>query len=172
MPLPGVEFGTINENKGSSIALCDSMYYYMIVNNNIKNDAEKVSLAKAFVEFFYRDSSLQTVTTTSGVPCALKYELKPEQYEAMDNYPQSLWDVYDFSKDNNNYATALSANSVFLKNTSKFSFKTTGDFFNSRITDIERSVPYQAFWYNNATAETYFTGMKITQNNWSSTYNK
>lgn len=172
MPLPGVELGTINEGEGSNIALCDSMYYYMIVNNNIKNDAEKVALAKAFVEFFYRESSLQTVNMAVGVPCAVKYELTPEQYASMDNYPQSLWDVYDFSKDNDYYSTALSASPIFLKNTSKFSFKTTCDFFNSRIAELEVSVPYHAFVYNGATARTYFEGMKIDENNWTSKYNK
>lgn len=172
MPLPAIETGTVNENEGSTIVLADAFNIYAAVNNNIKDDAEKVMLAETFVKFMYEDASLQLMNTTTGVPVAVNYELTETQKAGLDNYPRSLWDIYDFSKDNGAYATTMSANSVFMNHTDKFGFKTTTKFFTSYIGGIEYSYPNVTFWNGKANAKTYFEGMKLTANEWTTTYYK
>ena len=172
MPLPAIETGTVNEGEGKSIILSDSFYRYLCVNNNIKNDAEKVKLAETFVKFVYHDSSLQLITTTASNPWAVKYEITPSQYAGMDNYAQSVWDVYDFAKDNDTYVTPMSANSIFMDHTDKFTFSTTSKFCTSYVNGMEYSYPVTTFWDKKADAKSYFEGMKITQDDWTKNYNK
>ncbi len=174
MPLPGVETGTVEENQGTSIALADCLDYYLVVNNNIAENSEKAQIAEAFVQLMYSDECLQAMTAKVGVPFALKYEMGESYYNSMSVYQQSVWDIYDFSKDNNAYVTPQSANEIFLANTSRFSFKTTQMSFNTYLDGIEYSVPYQAFSSDGkgATAREYFEGMAIPASDWSSKYNK
>ena len=174
MPLPGIETGTVEENKGNSIALADCLDYYLVVNNNIKGNREKEDLVEAFIKMMYSDECLQAMTATVGVPFALKYEMEDSYYNSMSSYQQSTWDIYDFSKDNDSYVTPQSANAIFISNTSKFAFKTTQFFFNTYLDGIEYSLPYQAFSSagKGATARQYFEGMAISLNDWNSKYNK
>ena len=106
------------------------------------------------------------------MPLALKYDLTTEQYNSLDNFPQSLWDIYKLSKDSGSYVTPLSANPIFYNHTDKFCFKSTGTRFHSVIGGIERANTYTAFMEYDATAKSYFEGMKIGQTNWSSNYLK
>ena len=172
MPMPAIETGTVNEGAGRSLALADTLSYCMVVNNNIKGNAEKTKLAKEFVKFFYLDSSLQATTMEVGVPVAMKYDLTDEQFASLDHYPQSVWSVYKQSKDTNQYVSPYSANPIFYNNESKFAFKTTKYFFHSTIGGIEVGTPFEAFTQRGATAQEYFEGMKITPSVWTSTYNK
>ncbi|MBO5737573.1 MAG: hypothetical protein J6S04_07165 [Clostridia bacterium] len=173
MPLPAVENGTINENEGNNIALADCLDYYLVVNNNIAKNKEKKQLAEAFVKMMYSDECLQAMTAEVGVPFALKYEMGESYYNQMSVYEQSVWDIYDFSKDNDAYVTPQSANEIFLSNTARFSFKTTQMLFHTYIDGIEYSVPYQAFSSagKGASAREYFVGMAVSLNDWSSKYN-
>ena len=170
--MPAIETGTVNEGAGRSLALADTLSNFMVVNNNIKGNEEKTKLAKEFVKFFYLDSSLQSTTMETGVPIAVDYEITDEQFASMDHYPQSVWSVYKQSKDTNQYVSPYSANPIFYNNEAKFSFKTTKYFFNTKIGDIEVSTPFEAYTQRSATAQSYFEGMKITQSQWTSTYNK
>ncbi|MBQ4053497.1 MAG: hypothetical protein IJD33_04075 [Clostridia bacterium] len=172
MPLPAKEYGTVEENEGTTITLADSLDYYLVANNNIKGNTEKKKLVEEFVKMFYLDESLQQTNVTTGMPLALKYDLKKEQYDSLDNFPQSLWDIYKLSKDSDSYVTPLSANPIFYNHTDKFCFKSTGTRFHSVIGGIERANTYTAFMEYDATAKSYFEGMKIGQTNWNSNYLK
>ena len=167
MPMPSIEYGTISENEGRSLTLVDGAKFGLVVNNNIKGNTEKEKLAKAFVQLFYEDASLQKMNTTTGIPMEVKYELTQEQYDSLDYYQQGIWDMYNNSKKNNMYVTPMSSNLVFLRNENKFLWKTTTQFFDSVINGMTRSYPCIAFWEYNATAKSYFEGMKITQSAWS-----
>ena len=170
MPLPAQEYGTVTEHNGTAITLADSLDYYLVANNNIKGNTEKEKLVEEFVKMFYLDASLQQTNVTTGMPLALKYELTQEQYNGLDNYPQSLWDIYKLSKDTGAYVTPLSSNPIFYNNTGKFCFKSTGTRFNSIINGIERANTYVAFAQYGATAKEYFEGMKIGLATWNSNY--
>ncbi len=170
MPLPSKETGTVNENEGKAAALADALDYYLVANNNIKGNAEKEKLVQEFVKFMYSDAQLQNMTVDTGIPFALKYDLTTPQYEGLDNYKQSLWDVYKYSKDNGTYVTPMSDSLIFLNNTDVFSFKTTNKMFHSVVGGVERNSAYAAFTQYGISAEDYFKGMWIGNSDWSSKY--
>lgn len=172
MTLPWKETGTVDENEGKPLTIGDTMYYYMVVNNNISGNAEKMEAAKDFIRTFYRASSLQAATVASGIPMAVKYDLPQAQYDRMDNYAQSLWNVYKTAKDGNRYVTTESSNATFQAGSDRFAYRTTGKFFNTTVNGVERSIPYAAFTQNGVTAKSYFEGMKITENSWNQSYKK
>lgn len=166
MPMPSIEYGTVSENEGRSLTLVDGAKFGLVVNKNISGNSEKEKLAKAFVQIFYEDATLQKMTTTTGIPMEVKYDLKQSQYDELDYYQQGVWDMYKNSVKNNMYVSPMSSNLVFLKNENKFLWKTTTQFFNSVIDGMTRSYPCVAFWQYNATAKSYFEGMKITKDGW------
>ncbi|MBQ8658522.1 MAG: hypothetical protein IJ506_05245 [Clostridia bacterium] len=170
MPLPSKETGTVNEKEGKTVALADALDYYLVANNNIKGNAEKEKLVREFVKFMYSDAQLQNMTVDTGIPFALKYDLTDAQYEGLDNYKQSLWDAYKYSKDNGTYVTPMSDSLIFLNNTDVFSFKTTNRMFHSYVNGVERNNAYAAFTQYGVSAKDYFKGMWISSSDWSSKY--
>ncbi len=170
MPLPSKETGTVNEGEGKPVALADALDYYLVANNNIKGDAEKEKLIKEFVKFMYSDAQLQSMTVSTGIPFALKYDLTDEQYGGLDNYKRSLWDAYKYSKNNGTYVTPMSDSLIFLNNTELFSFKTTNKMFHSTVDGKERNSAYAAFTQYNISANDYFKGMWISSSDWTTKY--
>ena len=169
MPLPAKEEGTVNENEGRAPALSDALDYYLVVNNRINGNAEKEKLTKEFLQFFYSDWGLQKITETNGVPMALKYEMDSGVLANMDNYPQSVWQVYKQAKDADYYVTPMSDNPIYLNNTRWFAFKSLSYFSQSTVNGITRATPWEGFTANSntATAQSYFEGMKISTSKWS-----
>ena len=85
----------------------------------------------------------------------------------MNRLTQSFWNVYKGAKDTDAYITGMSLNPVFLRNTRRFSFKTTNDAFKSKVNGAETS-DAMAYFYNNrsCTAKDFFTGMTIDSSAW------
>ena len=171
MPMPAVEYGTVNENDGTKGCLADAFYYYLGVNNNIEGDEELEKLVKAFVKFFYEKENLAKVTASTGIPLAVKYDLSQNQYNDMDKFQQSLWDNYKTALTNDMYVTPLSTSKIFLNNVPRFTFKTTGYAFDSVLNGANVSLPQKQFYNAKATAKTYFEGMVETiKGTWNTTY--
>lgn len=167
MPLPAKEYGTVTENNGTTQLVVDSLQYYLVVNAKVAKNAEKLALAKDFVKFMYTDETLQEMTVASGIPFALKYDLTETQYNSMNRLSQSFWNVYKGAKDNDAYITGMSLNPVFLRNTTKFSFKTTNDAFKSKVNGAETGDAVTYFYHNKScTAKDFFTGMTIDSSAW------
>lgn len=170
MPMPCIELGTVNEGEGKPTAISDGMNYTMVVNNNIKGNAEKEAVATEFLKFCYRDDSLQTVTSVGGIPVSVKYEMTQEQYDAMPKYKQSLWDIYDSAKDTDNYLEPVGGNLIYLSNPNQFGFSTQTDFFASYIDGLKENKPRDVFAAGHS-AKDYFNGMKISQSDWNTKFN-
>jgi hypothetical protein len=168
MPLPAKEYGTVTENNGTTQLVVDALQYYLVVNAKVAKNAEKLAIAKDFLKFMYSDEILQEMTVASGIPFALNYDLTDAQYESMSSLTKSFWDVYKGAKDTDAYITGISLHPVFLRNTRKFSFKTTLDAFKSRVNGAETSDAL-GYFYNNksCSAKDFFTGMTITSSAWS-----
>ena len=173
LTLPGKELGTVNENQGSAPSLADSLSNYVVVNKNITGEAKKVEVAEKFLKFVYENASLQKYTTIAQMPAAVKYDLTQAQYDSMENYGKSTWDIYKAAKDANNWMSAVSGNLIFLQNPVRFKFGTGYLFFNTKTsTGASVELPKTAFQEKGMSAKDYFLGMAIAQGEWNSTYNK
>ena len=167
MPLPAKEYGTVTEHNGTTQLVVDSLQYYLVVNAKVANNPEKLALAKDFVKFMYTDEILQEMTLASGIPFALNYDLTNEQYGSMNKLSQSFWDVYKAAKDSDAYITGMSLHPVFMRNTKRFSFKTTNDAFKSKVNGQETGDAITYFYNNRScSAKDYFMGMTIDTNAW------
>lgn len=175
MPMPIKETGTVSAGEGKSISLADGLYYYVCINNNIKDDAETRTLAIDFLKFCYEENSLRTFTKTTGIPLAVKYDIDDEgstlNYDSMCNYHKSLWDVYSQAQRSGNYISNVSSSPIFLSNISVFAFTTDSGFFSTERNTIRYANPREAF---NAglTAKEYFLGMAISETTWRNNYIK
>lgn len=171
MPLPAKEYNTVTENNGTTQLVTDALQYYLVINAKLASNPEKLALAKDFVKFMYSDELLQQMTVASGIPFALKYDLTSEQYNSMNTLSQSFWNVYKNAKDNDAYITGLSLSPVFLSDTSKFSFKSNYNGFQSKVNGAETG-DAMAYFYNNrsCTAKEFFVGMSIDKAGWTKYY--
>ena len=172
MRLPSKETGTVNENEQVNSALAEGFDMWMVVNKNIENNPEKLKAAKAFVQYFYTDKSMQTVTTTTGIPVALKYDLTSAQYNDLSVFGKSSWDIYKEAMDNNSYVTSLSSSGIFMKQYSYFAPNSLSYTYKTRVDGKERDTVFSAMTEYDIDARTYFEGMAITPSNWESNYKK
>lgn len=170
MTLPGQELGTVNENEGRAAGLADSLSSYIVVNANIKNNEEKQDQVAQFLKFIYKDSSLQKYTTIAQMPAAVKYELPKAQYDTMDTYGKSAWDIYESAMKADNWSASVSASPTFLNNPTIFKFQTAYQFFNSTLDGKSVELPKTAFVEKGKTAREYFEGMAISKADWDKNY--
>ena len=171
MPLPGVELGTVEEGEGKPTAVSNSMEYRLLVNNNIKGNAEKEDAVKKFLLYAYEDAQMAQTTALSGLPMSLKYEMDQATYDSMDNYKQSLWDLYDAAKDSGNYLEPVGGNKIYLNNPVQFAFSTQTDFFASVIDGLKETKLREVYKAGKSVRD-YLLGMAISKNAWDSNYNK
>ena len=169
MSLPIQELGTVTEGNGRKATVADGFYNYFVVNGNIKNDPVKVDLTTKFIKYCYEDASLQNSTMLSGSPVGVDYELEETQYNSMDTYKKSLWDIYSVGRQNKTYLTPVSGSKIFYNNYNTFAISKDSTYFNTTINGINYQYPRLVFnLAQNNTARDYFNGMKISQTEWNS----
>ena len=173
MSLPIQELGSVTEHNGRTATVADGFYNYFVVNGNIKDDPVKTELAKKFIQYCYEDASLQTATLLSGSPVGVVYEMEETQYESMETYKKSLWDIYSAGRKNNTYLSPVSGSKIFYKNFNTFAISKESTYFNSTIGGIKYTIPREVFNLSeNNTAKDYFEGMQISQTEWNSYKNQ
>ena len=173
MSLPIQELGSVTEHNGRAATVADGFYNYFVVNGNIKNDPVKVELATKFIQYCYEDANLQNSTMLSGCPVGVNYEMEKAQYDSMETYKQSLWDIYSASRENNNYLSPVSGSKVFYNNFNTFAISKDSMYFTSTVDGIKYQYPRLVFnLAQNNTAKDYFEGMKISQTEWNSYKNQ
>lgn len=170
MRLPSKELGTVAEGEIINSAMVDGFYKYMVVNKNIENNEEKLKAAKAFVQYFYKDASLQKITTTTGIPVGIKYDLTNQQYNGLSIFGKSSWDIYKEAMQKDSYVTPLSKSGIFFKHYNTFTTNSLGYSFKSTINGLARNLVFEAMTQYDATARDYFDGMKIDKTTWDSNY--
>lgn len=166
MPLPRFVDGEVDQ-KGTT--LLDNANSFIFINGNIANKPEKVKLAKLFVQFCCMDVSLQEFNTTTGARIALDYELTAEQYNSMNSYRQTL---YDMRKD---------AEVVYLQSDSDFYLRagqnaySQEDRYKSTINNEEYLFPQKVLigiGDPKFTAEQYFVGGEYSKEKWDAKYSQ
>ncbi len=65
--------------------------YYMFVNKNITKDAGVEKAVVEFVKYFYSEATLKKITSVSGFPLSLEYELTDDELSGMSTYFQHVW---------------------------------------------------------------------------------
>jgi hypothetical protein len=162
MPLPGVISGQVDETNGVKNTVYDTLSSFAFINANIKDNPNKVRLAKLFLQFCYKDENLQDFTLTTGVPKGVDYELTAEQYNSLNYYYKSIYDI----KQNSDVVFPYSNSNIFVKHTADFLLQ--GPVFQSTINNKTYTNLYSALMDTTANnnAKQYFNGMKITESQW------
>ncbi len=167
MSLPIQELGTVTEKNGRAATVADGFYNYFVVNNNIKNDPVKVDLATKFIQYCYEEASMQESTILSGLPVGVDYEMTETQYESMETYKQSLWDIYSAGRKAGTYLMPVSGSKIFYNNFNTFSITKESDYFQTDVNGIHYMKPRDVFnLAQNNTAKDYFKGMWISETQW------
>ena len=162
MPLPRQLTGTVTEGNGTKNTVLDTLGAFGFINANIKDDANKVALAKKFLKFCYTDESLQEFTGLTGIPKALNYDLPTE---GLDRYPTSLIQI----RKNSDVVYPYSASKIFVNSQSSFSFASDSTQFASDVGSDPYKAPYSAFKAG-VTARAYFEGSWSTKLEWDQKY--
>lgn len=168
MSMPGKETGTVNEGEGRTTAVADGLFCYFVVNNNIKGNAVKTELATKFIQYCYEDASLQKFTSISGMPAGVDYELTTEQYDSLEIYKQSCWDIYKAAVNAGEYLSPVAGNKTYMSGFTRFGFSIQTEFWSSKIGDTTYNVPRKIF--KNYSAKEYFNGRILTADDWKNFY--
>lgn len=164
MPLPAVIDGTVDETNGVKNVVVDNLSSFAFINANIKDNPNKVRLAKTFLQYCYKEENLQDFMMTVGVPKGVDFELTSDQYDDLSYYQKSLYDI----KRNSDVVFPFSNSNIFIQNTSNFLFDGNSSIYKSSV----GSTLYGNFFYAAAkrspaiSAREYFEGMIITEPNW------
>lgn len=150
MPMPKVssdELGlpTLFDGNG---AMC-------YVNNNIKDNAAKVQVAKLFLRFSLTDESLREFNVITGIGRNYDYELRAQDIDKLSFFAKS---VYNIKANNNgifyNWNPSLARHNL-VKNEDMFTFTAT-------IGGKTQYFPANAYLYDNKTAIEYFNSLKTS----------
>lgn len=145
-----------------------SSYGWCFINNDIAGNADKVNLAKTFVQFAYADEQLCDFTEQTGTTRALNYDMAPESVAKMDNFAQYFWEY----KKNAEVFSTTSANPIVQENYTAFSLSIGNSFWASTVKGDDYGKPIESFQYKKTTAKEYFMGMWKTQASWNASYGK
>lgn len=167
MPLPVQGTGSVTEGNGKSATVINIHTSFAFINGNTekKYGPEVLQVAKEFLQFCYTDESLQEFTVKSSSTKDLNYTLSSENYNKLDSFAKSIWDIKGADATGNHVVNTLSGHPIFVKNSTKF------DMYNPMIweTEIGFRYPTQAFTpTSTTTARSYFEGMKKSQSWWNS----
>ena len=93
LPLPNILDGKAVESVAKTRYLNDFSSAFAFINKEAVTKTGKTELAKKFLQFAYTQESLEEFSVTTGANKALKYELKPENYNKLSTYSKSMWDL-------------------------------------------------------------------------------
>jgi ABC-type glycerol-3-phosphate transport system substrate-binding protein len=168
MPLPSQITGTVTEGNGKPMVLVDDALGYAVINANIKNNSNLVALAKKFLKFCYTDENLQDFTVTTGVFIGVNYDLTQAQYDSLDYFCKSVYDL----KFGSDLVTPISDSKIFVYDQSSFTYYHEG-YFPATLNQRHFSNPAAAFTSTIPyTAKEYFSAMKVTESVWNQRYSR
>ena len=135
MPLPRVYEGSASDVLGKDIGktvIGDGADSLACINANIKNDANKVKLAKMFLAFCYTQESLEEFTEYTNTTRFLKYDM--DTSKLTNEYARNLWNFVEASdivlpySSHSNFTNAVDQWSLHIQ--SKFwSYDEDGPYF-------------------------------------------
>ena len=163
MPLPVTVSGEVSEETAQKNAAKDTVRSYAYINGNIKDDENKVKLAKLFLGYCYKLENLQRFTELTGCARGLNYELTEENKSQMSTFALSVWEM----KQTTEMVRPLSTSQLFLNNEREFYLSP----WESVVSGQSYVNPITAF-RSSISAMDYFNGMKIYQRDWEKDYSR
>ena len=164
MPLPRQAEGSVTEGNGTKNTLVESLSSFAIINNNstLRNNPDKVKLAKTFLKYCYTDESLREFTMTTGIPKGLSYKMEDSEIKKMSFYAQSLFNI----KSTSDVVYPYSDNEIFIYNQERVLESSA---WSSTVGGTPYVYPYTAIRAGK-TAKDYFLGMSISAEDWEKRY--
>ena len=146
---------------GKQSTLADIASSYAFINSNVKSNEMLLKLSKDFLQFAYSDASLIEFTTMTNMTKGVNYKLSSQQYDALGEYGQQIWDL----KKSSVVAYELSNSDIFMGNTKIFNISKR---FSSVVNGDSYLLPVNALTAEEVkiTALDYFKGMKVNANDW------
>ncbi len=138
MPLPKATEERLAEHK---TYIRDDNYTIRFINANC--EPEYIPLAKKFLQFCATDESLQEFTTLTSAMLGYEYDLKQEQYDSLNYFGQSIYNL----RKSSTVVYPYSNSDFFYRNKSALS-----DFFGTGVYNVVTL----AMKNNGISAKTYF----------------
>lgn len=159
MPLPKVSADDVS--KGNTLIAGTGVAF---ISNYCK--AEKLPLAKLFLQFLHTNESLSEFNSIVSIPRPFKYEISDEHIGNMTYYGKTVYEMQMNAKIIYN----SSSNDVVRRNGSYFSNDNT---FFSKVINVEYDNPIVAFHdKSDLTVDDYFNGLyTYKKNSWSTIFN-
>ena len=159
-PLPKQITGRVEEGKGSTSVLQDSINSFAGINKDIPS--YKIDLAKDFLQFCYSEEMLELFTVTTGIPKSLNYTISEDKMTEMSGFARSTWNM----KINSDIIYPYSDSEFFNANQT-----------NLTVGEWEATVngSYENMYYhfkNKKDPKDIFLGCFITEEKWLSKYFK
>lgn len=151
MPLPKATSDKVYD--GNKMTLLD--YINSLAFINAKIDAEKIPLAKLFLQFVYTDESLREYSKITNTLKALNYTLDSSDLEEMTEFGRSVYELHHSERTDIVYP--YSDNNLFLNNYSNF---TEEKVWSSYINNATENQPVTAMREKGISAQNYFEGIK------------
>lgn len=147
MPMPKADESRLGKN-----VLRDGVANVVVIRGNIEE--RKIEAAKTFVQFACTEQSLKEITKTTGITCALDYELTEEELSKMTYFCRSVWNLQQnsdivyarFETDDVETFVRGSGYNAFIERY-------------SRVGEVEETNFANAMLYRDVTAEQYFNGL-------------
>lgn len=171
MPFPRQYSGTVTENKGSAPVMVDSYESFAFIRKGIKSN--HIEIAKKFLSFCYSDAELEKFTVaTNGVKKGVNYDYEGQKSKISNSFAQSLMDMRIHAEKAGTVVKGFSSNPTYKANQRFFTQNTNSLYWNTIMEGQSYVHAYGVFKEGKGTAQDYFKGMKIGEDNWKGSYLK
>lgn len=160
MPLPGVYSGTVDAKNGTKQVLNDYLNAYCGIN--AKSSGANLEVAKLFVKFCYSDEGLNIFTKSTGMLRGVNYELTDDTLADLSGFYKNLIEL----RNESHVITPMSESVLFINNEHALTFHE--NYWNSE----DYIYPVAAFRGGMKSAQKYFEGMKMEQDEWQTLYGR
>lgn len=160
MPLPGVYSGTVDAKNGTKQVLNDYLNAYCGIN--AKSSGANLEVAKLFVKFCYSDEGLNIFTKSTGMLRGVNYELTEDTLANLSGFYKNLIEL----RNESHVITPMSESVLFINNEHALTFHE--NYWNSE----DYIYPVAAFRGGMKSAQKYFEGMKMEQDEWQTLYGR
>ncbi len=168
MPLPQQYEGTVTEGNGSSPVMVDCFGAYAFINATTSEN--KVDLAEKFLAFCYTDAELVNFTkATNGTIRGVQYDYSSVEDE-LSGFGKSVFEMRAAAKAGNTFIREASNHPTYRKNKTAFTLDTAYTWLSSPGCGKGYSHLWTAVYQGKKTAQEYFMGMWISEDDWNRLY--